>query len=183
MKMISIMAIILERELFILKMKKIELKIKKAADKDKSLIKKWLSKPHLLEHFKYDQERKEKGSYWVSYAGKTPLALILTQMLSPESPPPFGSWVEPEGTTLLIDVAALEGDFADVETMAAALKEFISVQPVEIKSILADAEVKQTAVSDAYEQAGFARLTTFVKGSGFFKGSPHYLLKFSCPQS
>lgn len=177
--MISIMAIILERELFILKMKKIELKIRKSTNKDNNLIKKWLSKPHLLEHFKYDQERKDNGIYWVCYAGKTPLALILTQTLSAESPPPFGAWVEPEETTLLIDFAALDGNFADVEVMAAALKEFVSIQSSEVRSILADAEVKQTAVSDAYEQAGFARLTTFVKGSGFFKGSPHYLLKYS----
>lgn len=176
-KMIAIMAIILKRALIFLKMNKGKLKIKKASKKEVALIKTWLRLPLLLEHFKYAIDRPDQGECWICSFGSQPLALIVTQEVFANSPDPFGLEVAPEGRTLLFDVAPVTE--MDSDTWGALLQEWITMQSVAVSALLADVEIRQTAIVDAYERAGFVKRATFLKGQGFFKGSSYFLLQYT----
>jgi RimJ/RimL family protein N-acetyltransferase len=167
---------------------------RKASKKDKELIIGWFKKPHLKGYWDNAEEiheqfnlflsgKKAHYEYWICSCDKEPFALILTADASePEhnhkqAPDYIVPWLEPEGQTLLIDFAICEKSFLGKGLSETTLKQFAQMQEPHVTAFLAAPEVKNEQGIHVYEQAGFARVGTFIRGQGFFKGKPHYLLK------
>jgi RimJ/RimL family protein N-acetyltransferase len=167
---------------------------KKALKADKDLVHGWLKKPHVKEYWDNSEEMWEnfenylKGhkvlfDYWICYYDKEPFALIITSDASePESgeqntPDHFVPWLEPEGMTLTIDFAIGEKSFLGKGFSAVTLKRFAEVQDPSVTAFLVDPEVKNERATHVYDKAGFVKVGTFIRGKGFFKGKPHYLMK------
>jgi RimJ/RimL family protein N-acetyltransferase len=86
-------------------------------------------------------------------------------------------WLEPEGKTLTIDFAIGEEAFLGKGLSSETLKKFAEDQEPSVSALLVDPEVKNEKAIHVYEKAGFIRVSTFIRGQGFFRGKPHYLLK------
>ena len=155
------MTIIIKRPWVCMKSKEIE--IKKSDNNDKTVVK-------LL---KTNKRETEKGmSYWLCLHQGKPIGVIASTPLAQGCPEPFVPWLE--GATLWIEFISSES--IDPTLGAACLKAF-AAEHKGPGALLCDPDVKQAAALALYEAAGFTRVSTFIKGSGFFKGSPHYLLK------
>ena len=167
---------------------------KEATKADKKLVRGWLDKPHVKEY--WDNSKKMwdnfesylKGDkilfdYWICSYDKEPFGLIMTSDASEQDPDTKKQedhlipWIEPEGTTLAIDFAIGEESFLGKGFSYATLKRFAETRGPSITAFLIDPEVKNERAIHVYEKAGFTRVSTFIRGQGFFKGSPHYLFK------
>lgn len=176
--------------------KKITFKL--ATKANKTLVREWLDKPHVKEY--WDNSKKMwdnfesyiKGDkilfdYWICYYDKKPFGLIMTSDASEPDPDTkkqldhFIPWIEQEGTTLTIDFTIGEESFLGQGLSYETLKRFAETQDSSISAFLIDPEVKNERAIHVYEKAGFVRVSTFIRGKGFFKGSPHYLLKMKIP--
>ena len=173
---------------------------RKAAKADKKLVHGWLDKPRVQEFWDISDEiamnfdtylQGEKGPfvYWICLYEKEPFGLIMTSDATAPDPEVKEAadhripWLEPEGTTLMIEFAIGEQSYLGKGYSSATLKRFAAEQPPEVKALLADPEVKNERGVHVYEEAGFVRVSTFIRGKGFFKGEPHYLMKFKLPSS
>ncbi len=171
---------------------------KKAAKTDKKLVREWLDKPHVKEYWDNSKEMWDnfesylKGSkilfdYWICLFNKEPFGLIMTSDASEPDPVTkevldyMVPWIEPEGKTLTIDFAIGEEVFLGKGLSSETLKKFAEAQDPSIKAFLVDPEVKNEKALHVYEKAGFVKVTTFIRGQGFFRGKPHYLLKMKIP--
>lgn len=169
---------------------------KKAAKSDKDLVKGWLKKSHLKEYWDNREEMWEnfesylKGhkmlfDYWICSYDKQPFGLILTsdaaepQSDQKQTPDHVVPWLEPEGITLILDFVIGEKSFLGKGYASATLKRFAEVQDQNVTAFLVDPEVKNERGIHVYEKAGFVKVATFIRGEGFFKGKPHYLMKLS----
>jgi RimJ/RimL family protein N-acetyltransferase len=167
---------------------------KKALKTDKDLVRGWLKKSHVKEYWDNTEEIGEnfesylKGSkalfdYWICLYDKVPFGLIITSDASTPEPgqnetPDYSvPWLEPEGMTLLIDFVIGEKSFLGKGYSSATLSKFAKVQEPSVTAFLADPEVKNEKGIHVYEKAGFVKVSTFIRGKGFFKGKPHYLMK------
>ena len=79
--------------------------------------------------------------------------------------------------TLTIDFAIGEKSFLGKGFSAVTLKRFAEVQEPTVTAFLVDPEVKNERAVHVYDKAGFVKVGTFIRGKGFFKGKPHYLMK------
>ncbi|MBS0604196.1 MAG: GNAT family N-acetyltransferase [Verrucomicrobia bacterium] len=167
---------------------------KKAVKTDKKLIKSWFDKPHVKEYWDNSKEMwdnvesylegdKILFDYWICLYDKEPYGLIMTSDAAEPDPRTkkqldyFIPWIEPEGTTLTIDFMIGEKAFLGKGLSDLTLKKFAEVQEPSVTAFLVDPEVKNEKALHVYEKAGFVRVSTFIRGQGFFKGKPHYLLK------
>jgi RimJ/RimL family protein N-acetyltransferase len=163
---------------------------KKAAKADKKLIQQWLGTPHVKEYWdspkevldQFDSTFKEENNpftFWICLHDKTPFALILTTDAHhpKEIHDHLAPWIEQEGTTLLIDFVIGDEAFIGKGLSAQTLIKFAKDHKSSISALLCIPEVKNEKGLHVFEKAGFARVSTFIKGKGFFKGKPHYLLK------
>lgn len=166
---------------------------KKALKTDKDLIRKWLKAAHVQEYWENSEliwdhfEHYLKGAhlfdFWICSADKKPFGLIITSDASaPESgqkhtPDPFIPWLEEEGMTLLIDFVIAEKALLGKGLSSITLQRFATFQDSNVTAFLADPEVKNERALHVYEKAGFVKVGTFIRGKGFFKGKPHYLMK------
>lgn len=178
-------------------MKSIDVKkitFKKAVKKDRSVVRQWLDNPHMKEYWDNSQEmwdnfesylngKKILFDYWICLYDQEPYGLIMTSDAS-EADPRTGKqadhlipWVEPEGMTLTIDFAIGEESFLGKGLSSETLKKFAEAQPPSVEAFLVDPEAKNEKATHVYEKAGFVKVSTFIRGEGFFKGKPHYLLK------
>jgi RimJ/RimL family protein N-acetyltransferase len=181
------------------KMDNKKIKFKKASKPDKELIRSWLKKPHLKEYWDNPEEILEnfdaylKGNktlyeYWICSHDKTPFGLIITSDASKpdpgqkNTPDHIVAWLEPEGMTLLLDFAIGEKTFLGKGFSSETLKKFAESQEPQVTAFLADPEVKNERAIHVYEKAGFVKVATFIRGKGFFKGNPHYLMKMKIPR-
>lgn len=172
--------------------KKITFRI--AAKADKKLVQGWLDKPRIQEYWDISKElstnfqtylkgEKEPFEYWICLYEKEPFGLIMTSDAAQpdlgvkDSPDHRLPWLESEGITLMIEFAIGEKSYLGKGYSSATLKRFAEIQPPEVKAFLADPEVKNAKGIHVYEEAGFVRVSTFIRGKGFFKGEPHYLMK------
>ncbi len=160
---------------------------KKAVKSDKELIQGWLKQTHIKKYWDnltedldaYLRGQPTRYEFWICYYDKQPFGLILTSDAS-ESDQPIDhrmSWLEPEGMTLLIDFAIAEKAFLEKGYSAPTLKRFAELQKPPVTALLAEPEVKNEHGVHIYDKAGFAKVATFIRGKGFFKGNPHYLMK------
>lgn len=161
---------------------------------DKELIKSWFKKPHLKGYWDNSEEiwdnfesylkgQKSLYDYWICSYDKAPFALILTSDASEprldqrQAPDHVVPWLEPEGMTWMIDFAIGEKSFLGKGLSSITLQRFAETQEPNITAFLADPEVKNEQAIHVYEKAGFVKVGTFIRGKGFFKGKPHYLMK------
>ncbi len=176
--------------------KKITFKL--ATKGDKELVHSWYDKPHVKEYWdnskemwnnfkSYLQGDKELFDYWICSYDKKPYGLILTSDAAESDPKTkkqlehFIPWIEPEGKTLTIDFLIGEEAFLGKGLSYATLRKFGEVQDSSVTAFLIDPEVKNERAIHVYEKAGFVRVSTFIRGQGFFKGKPHYLMKMKLP--
>lgn len=167
---------------------------KKAAKTDKKLVHEWLEKPHIEEYWDKDSKIKENFdafikdaetpfAFWICLQDKEAFGLIVTSDASHPDPKTkevldhIVPWLEPEGKTLVIDFAITEESFLGKHNASETLKQFAKAQDASVKAFLADPEAKNERATHVYEEAGFVKVSTFIRGKGFFKGKPHYLLK------
>lgn len=167
---------------------------KKATKADKDLITGWLKKSHVKEHWDNPEElledfetflkgKKLRHEYWICSYDKQPFALLLTIDASEPEPGQrqtsdvFIPWLELEGMTLLIDFAICEKSFLKKGLSSETIKKFSQTVDPHVSALLADPEVKDERAVHVYEKAGFVKVATFIRGEGFFKGQPHYLMK------
>lgn len=167
---------------------------KKAVKADKKLVHEWLDKPHIKEHWdnskkmgeifdSYLKEDKTPFDFWICSLGKKPFGLIkISDAAEPDHDEEkeldyFIPWTEVDGVTLLLDFAIGEESCLGKGLSSETLKQFIKIQDPSVTAFLADPEVKNEKALHIYEKAGFVKVTTFIRGEGFFKGKPHYLLK------
>lgn len=123
------------------------------------------------------EKRKSRFTYCVCSLGDKLLSLIITADLSKDTPDYMTSFVEEEKKTLWMDLIFLCKPDVKLEEAVEWLSAFISSCPKEIGALIADPEVKQEFSIALYEMAGFTRVSTFIKGQGFFKGTSHYMMK------
>jgi RimJ/RimL family protein N-acetyltransferase len=167
---------------------------RKAVKTDKKLVLEWFEQPHMKEfwdtskemwnHFEsYLKGTNELYDYWICSYGKEPYALIMTSNASEpdkgaaQAPDHFVPWIEPEGTTLTIDFAIGEEGYLGKGYSSTTLMQFAKFLDPSVTALLVDPEVKNEKAIHVYEKAGFVKVSTFIRGKGFFKGKPHYLLK------
>jgi len=161
---------------------------KKAGKADKKLILDWLCLPHVKAYWdKSDELAKQLDSalkgdqahpdFWICLSHNEPFGLILASDASLNPSEPLIPWIEEKGRTLLIDFMICETPYLGKGLGADTLKGFAQAQSAETSALLAAPEVKNEKGMHVYEEAGFVRVSTFIKGQGFFKGKPHYLLK------
>jgi RimJ/RimL family protein N-acetyltransferase len=167
---------------------------KKADKKDKKLVHEWLDKPHIQEYwdksFKIGDNfdaflkgTKSHFEYWICLHNKEPFGLLLTSDAAHPDPKTkevldhLVPWLESDGKTLIIDFAITEEPFLGQHFASETLKKFVTTQDSSVKAFLADPEAKNEKATHVYEEAGFVKVSTFIRGQGFFKGKPHYLLK------
>lgn len=149
-------------------MKNKEIEIKKSESGNDKVISGWLKTAKVKDALK---NKGKNPTYWICSYKKKPVGLILSIPLSEECPDPLVPWVEEH--TLWIDLLLMEKSSSATEL----LKEFTSSQDKKVSALLADPEVTNAELLSAYEEAGFIKVGTYVKGNGFFKGSPHYIMK------
>ncbi len=167
---------------------------RKAVKADKKLVHEWLDKPHIKEYWdaskkmrenfdSYLKESKPFLDFWICSLDKEPFGLIkASDATEPDHDEEreldyFIPWTELEGVTLLVDFAIGEESFLGKGLSSETLKQFAKIQEPSVTAFLADPEAKNERAVHVFEKAGFARITTFIRGKGFFKGKPHYLLK------
>jgi hypothetical protein len=147
-----------------------EIEIKKSENGNDRVISGWLKTAKVKDALK---NKGNNPTYWICSHKKKPVGLVLSAPLSEGCPDPLVPWVEGELQTLWIDLLLMEKNPHATEL----LKEFAASQGKEVGALLADPEVTNAELLSAYEEAGFAKVGTYVKGNGFFKGSPHYIMK------
>ncbi len=156
---------------------------RKAGKADKKLIHDWLKLPHVMEYWDKSQEiaadfdSSQKFNFWICLSDKEPYGLILASDPTQTPPEYLIPWIEEKGRTWLIDFIICEKSYQGKGLGAETLKQFAQHQSPEASALLAAPEVRNEKGMHIYEEAGFARVSTFIKGQGFFKGKPHYLLK------
>lgn len=166
---------------------------KKAISADKKLVYEWLDKPHVKEYWdnsteirkNFDAYLKEPSSieYWICHYDKKPFGLIIASDASAPDPKTkevrdyIVPWIELEGRTLVIDFTISEESFLGKGLSSETLNKFAEVQETSVRAFLTDPEVKNEKAIHIFEKAGFVRVSTFIRGQGFFKGKPHYLMK------
>jgi RimJ/RimL family protein N-acetyltransferase len=165
-----------------------DITFRKATKADQKLIKGWLDKPHVKEHW---DDRKEivehlenpQFHYWICLSDQKPFGLIITSDASQPDPATqevfdhIVPWIEPEGKTLIIYILIGEKAFLDRGLSSESLTMFAKAQGASVSAFLADPEVKNEKALHIYEKVGFVKVSTFIRGKGFFRGNPHYLLK------
>lgn len=171
---------------------------KKAGKSDQKLIQAWLDKPHIKEYWDNAQEimarfesSLKKGedhrNFWICFYHQEPFGLMITLDVTVPNPHAkeildhLTPWIEPEGKTLIFDFVIAEEVFLGKGLASEVLKKFIEVLDVSDKALLADPEVKNEKGIHILEKAGFVKVSTFIRGQGFFRGKPHYLLKLKIP--
>lgn len=164
-----------------------------AGSSDKKKVQTWLKQPHVKEYWDATQEiwtnftdfiegDKKGYDYWICLYKEKPYGLIRTSnalMPDPKTGKPFDpiiSWVESEGATLIIDLIIAE-EFLGKGLADLTFKRFSEIQEPEVSAFLVTPEVKEEKAMHVYEKAGFVKVSTFIRGQGFFKGKPHYILK------
>ncbi len=167
---------------------------KKAQKSNKDLVQGWLKKAHVKEYWDNSEEmwenfesylkgRKVLFDYWICFYDKVPFGMIMTSDASEPEPGQkepldhFIPWLESEGMTLTIDFVIGEKSFLGKGLGSQTLQKFAEVQDPNVTAFLVDPEVKNERAVHVYEKAGFAKVSTFIRGKGFFKGKPHYLMK------
>ncbi len=163
---------------------------RKATPEDKKLVKSWFDKSHVKDY--WDQEALAHFTsfltgdqvlfdYWICLDGKMPFGLIVTSNAAVQKPKDqkdaFVPWIEPEGITWMLDFIIGEEEHLASGFAELAIKKFIEIQDPSITAFLADPEVKNEKALEILEKVGFTKVSTFIRGQGFFKGKPHYLLK------
>jgi RimJ/RimL family protein N-acetyltransferase len=161
---------------------------KKATQADKKLVHQWLELPHVKEYWDGSKEIAKHFedpffNFWICFCDEEPFGLVVTSDASHPDPATkevldhIVPWLDPEGKTLLIDFAITEKDYLDKGLASETLHKFAQAQEPSVKAFLADPEAKNAKALHVYEMAGFVKVSTFIRGKGFFKGKPHYLLK------
>lgn len=175
-------------------MDKAKISFKKALKADKDLIKGWFKNAHVKKYWENIQEReddfeaylkgqKSRFAYWICLCDKEPFGLILAadatlpELGKTHTPDHVAPWLEPEGITLLIDFIICEKSYLKKGLSSETLKKFAENQGSFVTAFLSDPEVKNEHAVHVYDQAGFVKVGTFIRGEGFFRGKPHYLMK------
>ena len=123
------------------------------------------------------EKKKTVFAYTLCSYGDKPISLMITSDVSKEQPDYMTPWIEPEKETLWIDFIFLNKEEVDPEIGSELLAAFTVFCPKTVGALLAGPEVKEESKIALYEIAGFTRVSTFIKGQGFFKGTSHYLMK------
>ncbi len=155
-------------------MSKIEIKRIQYGDVT-TLSKKQSVKLYLKSHKEIADDIEAQSSHFTYWISSVPHCLIITRDLTTTQPEHMTPWIEEEKQSWWIDLIFLSGH--DLDKGVEALRHFGATLAPEVGALLTDPEVKNETHLSLYEQAGFVRVSTFIKGQGFFKGSPHYILK------
>ena len=165
-----------------------EIEIKSLSSKNAPLLKELEKHPRLKAYWKAHEAlsadfnallnaKKHKLAYWVCLASGKPQALILTADMTQEQPDYMVPWMEPERKTIWLSLIPLSKEGEKSEVALEHLSQFVSTLSKEVGTVLVDPEVQEEFFLALYEQAGFVKVSTFIKGQGFFKGTAHYLMK------
>lgn len=125
----------------------------------------------------FSEKKKSRFTYCVCSSEDKLLSLIITANVSREPPDYMKPWIAEEKETLWMDVVFLAKEEPNPEEAAELLAAFIVHCPKGIGALLSDPEATQSSTVALYEMVGFTRVSTFIKGQGFFKGTSHYLMK------
>ncbi|MEN9343304.1 MAG: hypothetical protein RLZZ453_91 [Chlamydiota bacterium] len=109
--------------------------------------------------------------YWIDTQAKKPHLLLVLTPIQKGVTEPLTAWIEEEGSTYSLDIIPLLSPSPD------ALTCFLTCFSQKC-TLLAVPAVQDEASIDLLELAGFKRVGSLIKGQGFFKGTPHHVMKY-----
>lgn len=162
-----------------------------ASAKDKTLIRSWWTKPHVMEFWDNTPEawmnvenyflgKKELFDYWIASFDAEPFALLMTSDASEGTTPenPMFTWLAPEGLTVTVDFMIGEEKFLGLGLSYKVLHAFgIFLHARGVNALLIDPEIENKKAIHVYERAGFKIVESFIRKSGAFAGIEHLMMK------
>lgn len=159
--------------------------------KDRSMIKEWWTKPHVMEFWDNSPEmwqnvenyflgKKEIFDYWIGFYDQEPFALLMTSELEKNLPAddPYAKWVEPEGLTITIDFMIGNENYMGKKLSYITLNKFAYFMKEKgARAVIIDPAATNPRAVHVYQKAGFDIVDTFDRNKGYFSGIKHYLMK------
>lgn len=159
-------------------------KYAKAAQID--LLKSWLQKPRIQQHWgdgglaipDYSEFTKGKTSIFKHYYGydvDRPVVYFMTSIIEDEDG--LGQWRAKNGLTLSIDMMIGADEYEGKGIAHLILEKFIQKKCSNADAIITDPELSHTKAIRVYEKTGFSRVGLYSPNSGQWSGVQHQIMR------
>lgn len=130
----------------------------------------WVQNPEIKEDFAKVEKGNSSWEYWVG-EGTKPQCLLIRRALEWQEDEKLSPWLEEGKSGYWIDFVPLSQ-----EPLSHLIEQFLELSDPS-GAFLTDPEVQQEEKVVFWEQIGFKRVGSLIKGQGFFKGTSHHVLK------